>query len=111
MFPHRRPLTPPCRQGAAIVSSHFFCPSAHEWRSAFLAAKKRYQRKAKTICPMCEGKGRILSESARTLARRGGNASYLKSLEPGQMSISERGKLGGQPKALTIAEIRRRNGR
>ena len=60
---------------------------------------------------MCKGKGRILSESARTRARQGGNASYLRSLEPGQLSMAERGRLGGQPKALTIDDIKLLNGR
>ncbi len=49
-----------------------------------------------TICPHCGG--RMLTEKARADARKGGNASYLKSLEPGQLSMSERGKRGGNPK-------------
>ena len=69
------------------------------------AAKKAYRRQAETICPLCDGKGRILSESIRTRARQAGNASYLKSLEPGQISMSERGKRGGRPKEPTLAEL------
>ena len=71
------------------------------------AARQRYHREAETICPICDGKGRILSASVRTRARQGGNASYLKSLQPGGMSMKERGKRGGGPRALTIDDIRR----
>ena len=69
------------------------------------AAKERYRRESDVICPMCDGKGRILSQSVKGRAVKAGNASYRKSLEPGQMSMSERGKLGGRPRAITIESL------
>lgn len=39
-------------------------------------------------------------------AKRRGYAAYQNSLQPGQMSMRERGKLGGRPKELTLAEER-----
>jgi len=65
--------------------------------------KRKYSNEA--ICPTCSGKGRILSESVRTRARQAGNASYLKSLQPGQLSMAERGRRGGRPRALTLADL------
>ena len=76
-------------------------------RSKREAARQRYHREADVICPLCDGKGLILSESVRTRAKQGGNASYRKSHQPGEMSMSERGKRGGQPRALTIDDIHR----
>ena len=60
--------------------------------------KARFQREALTLCPTCEGSGMVLSETVKERARKGGVHSYLKSLEPGQLSMSERGKKGGRPK-------------
>ena len=74
------------------------------------AAQRRFRREAEAICPLCDGKGRILSESVKTRARQGGHASYLKSLEPGQQSMSDRGKRGGRPPALTIESLGLRDG-
>lgn len=76
-----------------------------------IAAKRRYKREAEVICPLCDGKGRILSRSAQARSRKGGNASYMKSLEAGQLTMSDRGHMGGAPRLPTIDEIYRRNGR
>ena len=56
------------------------------------AAKLRHQREAEVCCPVCDGKGWIVSRTVRARAKKAGNASYLKSLEPGQLSMSERGR-------------------
>jgi hypothetical protein len=69
------------------------------------AARKRYHREAEAICPTCDGKGRILTRNTRTRARAGGNASYLKSLQPGSLTMSERGKRGGAPRCPTRADL------
>ena len=69
------------------------------------SAKRAYQRRSVAICPTCDGKGTILSESAKTRAKQGGNARYLKSLQPGEMSMSEMGQLGGAPRALTFTDL------
>ena len=41
---------------------------------------------------------------------KGGNASHLKSLEPGQLTKSERGKRGGAPSVPTYEDLRRMDG-
>lgn len=69
------------------------------------SAKKRFHREAEAVCPTCDGKGRILTRNARTRARKGGNASYLKSLQPGSLTMSERGKKGGRPRCPTRADL------
>ena len=40
----------------------------------------------------------MLTDKVKAAARKEGIASSLKSLEPGQLSMSERGKRGGNPK-------------
>lgn len=57
------------------------------------------------ICPTCEGKGCILSYSTRSKARRAENLSVVKSQQPGQLTMAARGRLGGRPKALTLADL------
>ena len=74
------------------------------------AAKERYHRDAEVCCPLCDGKGRILSQSTKSRSKKGGNAAYLKSLEPGQLSMSDRGRRGGRPRALTLASLGLRDG-
>ena len=74
------------------------------------AAKERYQREAEVCCPMCDGSGRILSRTVKARAKKGGNAAYLKSMEPGQMSMSDRGRRGGRPRALTLESLGLRDG-
>jgi RecJ-like exonuclease len=69
------------------------------------AARKRYHREAEALCPTCDGKGRILTRNTCTRARAGGNASYLKSLQPGSLTMSERGKKGGRPRSPTRADL------
>jgi len=69
------------------------------------AAKRRHQRDSGAICPTCDGSGRVLTLSARAIAKKGGNASYRKSLDSGQLSMSDRGKLGGAPRLLTVADL------
>ena len=70
-----------------------------------IAAQHRYQREGEAICPCCEGTGRILSPSIRQKARKGGHSSFLKSLQPGEMTMSARGARGGRPKEVTIDEL------
>ena len=70
-----------------------------------IAAQHRYQREAEAICPCCEGTGRILNPSIRQKARKGGNSSFLKSLAPGEMTMSARGARGGRPKEITLDEV------
>ena len=70
-----------------------------------IASKRRYQRENEAICPTCGGKGRILTHSARARSRKGGNESYRRSLEPGALSMSERGQRGGRPRALTLEDL------
>ena len=71
------------------------------------AAKRRYDRESEVICPTCDGKGRILSESVKTRARQGGNAGYLASLKPGARAMGERNQ--GAKRELTLAEMRARD--
>ena len=70
------------------------------------AAQQRYRRESEVCCPMCDGSGRIVSRTVKARAVKGGNASYLKSLQPGQMSMSER---GGRPRLPTLQELLERS--
>ena len=68
----------------------------------------RYRREADgALCPHCHGTGRIMTDTSTARSRRGGNASYLGSLQPGGLSMSERGRLGGRPKEPTLAAMDR----
>lgn len=69
------------------------------------SAKRRYHRDSLALCPSCHGSGRVLSPSVVARARRGGNASYLVSLGPGRLSMSERGKRGGRPPDPTLKDL------
>ena len=71
------------------------------------AARLRYQQEATAICPHCKGSGLTVSQSVTARARKGGNASYVKSLDPNQLSMSERGRRGGPPPMPTIQELER----
>ena len=73
--------------------------------SASESAKRRWHRESEERCPHCAGSGRVMTTTAQTRARAGGNASYLKSLQVGQPSMSERGKKGGRPRALTLDDL------
>lgn len=68
-------------------------------------AKARFERDSTELCAVCQGTGRVLSKSAVAKAKRGGNASYQVSLMKGQLSMSERGKLGGRPRELALADL------
>ena len=63
-------------------------------------------REGQDLCPACHGSGRIGDGSTSARARRGGNASFLVSLNPERLSMSERGRLGGRPKELTLDALR-----
>ena len=78
---------------------------------AKIAAKRRYKREAEEICPTCQGSGRVLNENAKAKARKGGNVGYLKSLEPGALSMAERGRKGGASKLPTIEDLTTREAR
>lgn len=47
-------------------------------------------------CPLCNGSGRLGSLSRKDAACKGGNTSYLRSKEPGQLTMRERGRMGGR---------------
>ena len=66
--------------------------------------KRRYV-KNEALCPSCEGKGRVTDQTLSARGRKGGNVAYLKSLEPGGMSMVERGRRGGRPRALTLMDL------
>lgn len=57
------------------------------------------------VCPTCQGAGTILGKTVRDRARKGGFASYRRSLEPGQLSMSQRGEKGGAPRLPTLADL------
>ena len=69
------------------------------------AARSRFQRDAVEICAACAGTGLAVSESESSRAKAGGNHSFVKSLQPGEMSMSERGRLGGRPKGPVLADL------
>ena len=72
------------------------------------SARRRYQRESESLCHTCGGTGRMLSPAIVSRARKGGNASFLASLEHEQLSMSERGSKGGRPNEPTLQEL---NGR
>ena len=65
-------------------------------------AKTRFEKGSTSLCAVCHGTGRVLSQLAVAKAKRGGNVSYLASLNSGRLSMSDRGKLGGRPRELTL---------
>ena len=69
------------------------------------SAKRRWHRESEERCPRCAGSGRVMTTNAQTRARAGGNAAYLNSLKVGALTMVERGKLGGRPKALTLEDL------
>ena len=71
------------------------------------AARLRYQQEATAICPHCKGSGLTVNRSVTARAKKGGNASYLKNLDPKELSMSERGRRGGPPPMPTIQELER----
>ena len=64
--------------------------------------RRRYRREAGALCAHCHGTGRVTTNTVMGRSRRGGNKSYLRSLEPGGLSMSERGRLGGRPREATL---------
>lgn len=69
------------------------------------AAHRRFQQAALACCPTCDGAGVVASEAVEARARKGGVNSYLLSLEPGQLSMAERGARGGRPKEPTLKDL------
>ena len=69
------------------------------------AAKRRFDRECQVTCPACDGSGRVVADAVSARARRGGTASYLRSLEPGQFSMKERGLSGGRPREATLTDL------
>ena len=67
-------------------------------------------RESEAICADCGGSGRIHLQNRTTRARKGGNTTYVRSLQPGVLSMSERGKMGGRPRRLTLVDITQRPG-
>jgi len=59
------------------------------------------------VCPLCKGAGLVTSDAWREKGRKGGVKSFLVSLQPGQLSMCERGKHGGRPRALRIEDLER----
>ena len=57
-----------------------------------------------TVCASCGGSGRVADQTMRSRGRKGGNVTYAKSLGPDQLSMGERGQLGGRPRRKTLAE-------
>ena len=70
------------------------------------ASTTRSRRENEDLCKVCKGTGRVLSRSVLARARRGGNVSYLASLDNEQLSMSERGRLGGRPRELSLDQVR-----
>lgn len=66
------------------------------------AAKRRYQQEAAVICSACEGTGLVANQTITARSRKGGMQSYRRSLESGQLSMSERGKRGGRPEEPSL---------
>ena len=69
------------------------------------AAHLRFNRESQDLCPACGGTGRLLSHPMIARAVRGGNASYLASLQPKNPSMADRGRLGGRPKEKSLDEL------
>ena len=69
------------------------------------AGKRRAQGEVEEKCPTCQGSGRVKSQKPSAIARKGGNAAYLKSFEAGEMTMAERGKRGGHPRLPTIEDL------
>ncbi len=65
-----------------------------------------YKRKEVEKCPHCKGTGRVNMHTVQARAKANGNATFLKSLKPGALTMSERGKMGGRPRAWHLREKR-----
>ncbi len=71
-----------------------------------MPATKRGYRQEQVLCPHCEGTGRVITDTVRARAAKAGNATYLASLKSGALSMSERGKMGGRPRAWHLRDKR-----
>ena len=69
------------------------------------AAKRRLERDTHRRCPVCVGSGSLAAPSAHTRAVSGGRASHRISLNRGQQTMTDRGRMGGRPAELTLAEL------
>ena len=69
-------------------------------------AKLRYARGSEGICGHCGGSGRFKAKTMATRSRQGGNQAYLNSLQAGQLSMSERGQMGGRPRRRILANVK-----
>ena len=45
------------------------------------------------------------ADSVAARAKQGGNAAFLASLEPGSLSMADRGRFGGRPKEPPLGEV------
>ena len=62
------------------------------------AGHQAYLLHGRDTCPTCDGSGTVTSLDWISKARKGGNAAVEASKRPDQLSMSERGKLGGRPR-------------
>ena len=69
------------------------------------AARARFERESQVVCPSCQGSGRVLADAVTARARKGGNATFLASLQPGGISMSQRGQRGGRPPEPSIGDL------
>ena len=65
----------------------------------------RYRREHEALCTHCDGTGRVTATTVIARSTKGGNRSYLLSLDPDRASMSERGRLGGRPKDMTLGDL------
>ena len=68
-------------------------------------SRSAYEVQGVAVCSACGGSGRVTNQNWLSRSRKGGNRSYMKSLEPGALSMRDRGKLGGRPRLPTLADI------
>ena len=47
----------------------------------------------------------VFGESSKAWARKGGIKSLLRSFQPGELSMSERGRRGGRPKEPDLSDL------
>jgi hypothetical protein len=71
------------------------------------AARGCFARDGEIICTSCGASGRIISPNQRSKSRKGSNAGYRKSLQPGQEFMAERSKNHNErcPRKPTLAEL------
>ena len=69
------------------------------------AAQRRFVREHHEICLACGGSGLTTRDSITVRAKKGGRATYLSSTRPDRPSMSQRGRRGGRPREITLAEV------